>query len=305
MLITLNRLVLLIITSSIIISCNGQGKPLPKVTSSSPMSIGEIVTELDNQIWKIFQDSKDNYWFGSNGEGVYHYDGKTLRQITTADGLVNNSIRGFQEDKHGNIYIETPDGISKFDGETFTTLGVSESTNNQWKLDDNDLWFGYFSNDLYRYDGDSLIVLTLPRQDLDKAFGIEDFVSKNYSPYDVYGIDKDNEGNMWFGTESAGAYRYDGQSFLWFGEKELSTLLDGRVLAVRSILEDKDRYFWLSNFYSKYKINPEISKGYEKRKAVDLYEEVVGDKLLYFNSGLSDVEGNLWMTTYGGSVWKI
>ncbi|MBK6330886.1 MAG: hypothetical protein IPF62_10355 [Bacteroidetes bacterium] len=26
------------------------------------------VSEFDNQIWRIFQDSKGKYWFGSNGK---------------------------------------------------------------------------------------------------------------------------------------------------------------------------------------------------------------------------------------------
>jgi hypothetical protein len=44
---------------------------------------------------------------------------------------------------------------------------------NQWRLEPNDLWFGYNANDLYRYDGDSLFELKLPRKDLKKAFGID------------------------------------------------------------------------------------------------------------------------------------
>jgi hypothetical protein len=36
-----------------------------------------------------------------------------LKQFTTTDGLVNDSIWGIQEDIDGNIYIETQKGISK------------------------------------------------------------------------------------------------------------------------------------------------------------------------------------------------
>ena len=59
-----------------------------------------------------------------------------------------------------------------------------------------------------------------------------------------------------------------------------------------------------SNFYSKYRIASELPNGYEKMKAVDLPTEIVKDKILYFNSGIADEKGNLWMTTYGGGVWK-
>jgi len=295
------KIILLIFISSNFLSCKGQEKSEHKQTGTENLEIGKAISELDNQIWKIFQDSKGKYWFGSNGKGIYSLYGNDLKQFTTIDGLVNNSIRGIQEDKDGNIYIETTDGISKFDGRQFTTLKAIKSSNNQWKLETNDLWFGYNAHDLYRYDGDSLFELKLPRQDLKKAFGVEPegvpFKGLNNTPYAVFGVNKDKEGNVWFGTSTAGAFRYNGNSFLWFGEKELSTLPDGRVPGVRSMLQDKNGYFWLSNFISKYKIEPG-SLQYEKVKGIE------NENPNYFNSGIVSKDGDLWMTTYGGIVWK-
>ena len=295
------KIILLIFVSSIFHSCNGQLKSEHQNYETETIEIGKVVSEIDNQIWKIFQDSKGKYWFGSNGRGVYKLDGNKLKLFSTKDGLVDNAIRGIQEDINGNIYIETPEGISKFDGKQFTTLKAIKSSYNQWKLKPNDLWFGYNAYDLYRYDGDSLFELKLPRKDLKKAFGIETegvpFKGLNNTPYAVFGINKDKDGNILFGTATAGAFRYDGNSFLWFGEKELSTLPDGRVPGVRSMIQDKNGYFWLSNFISKYKIEPNNLQ-YEKIKVIENKE------LKYFNSGITDEDGNLWMTTYGNGVWK-
>ena len=292
------KIILLIFVSSIFHSCNGQVKFEHKQTETKTLEIGKTASELDNQIWKIFQDSKGNYWFGSNGKGIYYLDGNELKLFTTTDGLVNGTIRGIQEDKHGNIYIETPEGISKFNGKNFTTLKAIKSADNQWKLDTNALWFGYNANDLYRYDGDSLFQLKLPRKDLKKAFGIDTLDSYYIkdNPYSVYSINKDKDGNIWFGTFVAGAFRYDGKSFMWFDEKELSIQPDGTAGGVRSIIQDKDGYFWLSNFKSKYKIDSN-KLIYEKIKGIEK------DKPYYFNAGLVDKDGNLWMTTYGGGVW--
>ena len=299
------KIVLIIFVSSNFLSCNGQVKSEHKQAETKTLEIGKEVSELDNNIWKIFQDSKGKYWFGSNGNGIHYLDGNQLILFTTIDGLVSNTIRGIQEDIDGNIYIETPEGISKFDGKQFTTLKAIKSSYNQWKLNPTDLWFGYNANDLYRYDGDSLFELKLPRKDLKKAFGIDTLISQfnSNSPYDVFGVNKDKDGNIWFGTFVAGAFRYDGKSFLWFDEKELS-IVDDRAPGVRSMIQDKDGYFWLSNFYSKYKINPNLSNGYEKMKAVDLPKDIAKDKLLYFNAGITDKEGNLWMAMYGDGVWK-
>ena len=276
-------------------------------TQNNTYAKGEAVFGLDHKIWKVYQDQNNNYWFGSNGNGVFHYDGKQLLQFTKKDGLIDNTIRSIQGDHLGNVFIGTPEGVSKYDGDKFTTLEAIISDANEWKLTPNDLWFNCNGNALYRYDGASLFNLTLPEQDLKAAFGIDavgvPFKGMNNSPYAVYGLDKDKAGNLWIGTVSAGAFRYDGNDFLWIGEKELSTLPDGRVPGVRSMLEDKNGYMWLSNFISKYQIKDNGS-AYEKLVGIDPANEDLQDRLGYFNSGLSDEEGNLWMTTYGGGAWK-
>jgi len=289
-----------VLSISLLSCCTGQE------SGNSPISVVDKAT-IPKSVWVIFQGSKGNYWFGSNGQGLLRYNGKNIHSITTEDGLVDNTIRGIQEDHLGNIFIETPNGISRYDGKNYTTLQPLRSSRNEWKLDSTDLWFGYNANDVYRYDGTSLIELQLPRQDLFKAFGIATegvpFEDLNNTPYAVFGVDKDKDGNVWFGTATAGAFRYDGDSFIWFGEKELSTLPDGRVPGVRSMIQDKNGYYWLSNFRSKYKID-NTHNSYEKITTSNSLSKKYTDKLPYFMSSVADTEGTLWMTSYGGGVWK-
>ena len=293
-------LLLVVFTAAALISCLEKGNSQSELTlSTNDADIKKKVT-LDHRIWNIFQDSRGYYWFGSNGEGVYVYDGKQLKQFTTSEGLADNQIRGIQEDDQGNIYIETPKGISQYDGLSFTTLNL-KSSSSKWALTPNDLWFNCNGNARHvcRYDGEVLHELQLPKQDLENRLPM---VAEPY-PYTVFGIDKDKSGNIWFGTVCAGAFRYDGTSFLWIGEEELSTLPDGRVPGVRSMIQDSEGYFWLSNFKSKYKITPTLPQGYEKVKAAELSEEYKS-KLPYFNSGIVDNTGDLWMVTYGEGLWK-
>lgn len=306
---SLNTIKLILLSVLItFLSCKGQIKTENTTTQSDANSM----VNLDKSIWSIYQDQKNNYWFGSNGNGIFHYDGKKLKKYTHQDGLVDNTIRGIQEDHLGNVFIHTQKGVSKYDGKFFTTLQPIVSTTNEWKLEPNDLWFNFSTgnpNDIYRYDGTSLFELIMPRKNLNAAFETEvqglSFKDMNHSPYSVYGIDKDRAGNLWIGTVVAGAFRYDGESFLWFPEKELTTLPDGRVPGVRSMLEDKNGYFWLSNFISKYKV---IDQGgtlkYEKLKGIDSSHAAFQGRLPYFNSGVIDNNDNLWMTTYTGGVWK-
>jgi ligand-binding sensor domain-containing protein len=71
----------------------------------------------------MLQDKKGNMWFTTDKNGVYSYDGKTFKNYTTADGLVNNSVFSILEDHYGNLWFGTRwFGLSRFDGKTFSTF---------------------------------------------------------------------------------------------------------------------------------------------------------------------------------------
>ena len=83
------KIFLLIIILSIFSSCKGQEKAESKIIEIKSFDIGKTVSNLDERIWAVFQDSQDNYWFGSNGRGLYHFDGNVLKLITSKAGLIN------------------------------------------------------------------------------------------------------------------------------------------------------------------------------------------------------------------------
>lgn len=258
---------------------------------------GKIV--LDSAIWSIYQDSRGDFWLGSNGSGVYKKSADSLEHYDREDGLAGNQIRGIQEDSKGNLYFDTPDGISKFDGSSFVTLKTVRS--NDWKLNKEDLWFKGSGdlNGVYRYDGSILHFLTFPEQDLQKAFGVP-FPERAYSPYGIYGVYKDSKGEMWFGTLSAGVYHYDGDTLHWIAEQELTGLEDGRVPGIRSIIEDKNGEYWLSNTRFKYTIDRSHGFQYEKTNG---QTGAVKMEFPYFLASAKDQAGNVWMITYSEGVY--
>ncbi len=208
---------------------------------------GEVVSELGKSVMYVFQAKNSDYWFGSNDRGVYRYDGKVIVNFATKDGLCSDRIRGIQEDDSGNIYFTTYEGISKFDGKSFTTLSVStRSSPTDWKKQADDLWFvgPPDAGVVFRYDGNSLHRLEFPKTKLgDEHFAKmprSKFPNAIYSPYDVYCILKDRKGNLWFGSACIGVCRYDGKSFDWLTDE---TFLEAPV---RSILEDKKGNFWFT-----------------------------------------------------------
>lgn len=279
---------------------------------------GETVTELDKAIFYVFQAKDDTYWFGSNEQGVYRYDGKTLTRFSTKDGLVSNRIRGIQEDKSGNLYFTTYEGISRFDGRSFTTLSVwAGSSPTDWKKQPDDLWFvgAQDTGAVYRYDGKWLHRLALPKTDIGEEqaarFPRSKFPNAIWSPYDVYTIAKDRKGNVWFGTASAGVFRFDGQFLSSMYETHLTELEGGGSFGIRSILEDKTGAFWICNTRYRYRIDPKDApdpgKGfikYKREKGIEQLKAPDGKDHVYFMSILEDGKGDLWMATLGSGVWR-
>jgi ligand-binding sensor domain-containing protein len=297
------RTFLFISILTIFTTCNGQNR-----VSSKP-SIGDTVSALGKSVMVIYQDKKNNFWFGSNGQGVYQYDGKKIIHFTKKDGLCADEIWGIQEDKAGNIYFDTQEGVSKFDGKTISTLTETIAIDNQWKLDSNDLWFKgkWNENGPCRYDGKYLYHLKFSKPNLDEEI-FKNTENTAWSPYGIYTMYKDKRGNIWFGTSNLGLCRFDGKAVDWLYEKQLTDTPEGGSFGIRSIFEDKSGKFWFCNTRYRYNISPNESKNglinYKKESGIDNLKTARGTDLVYFMSICEDNNGDLWMLTYNQGVFR-
>ncbi|MBL8899170.1 MAG: hypothetical protein JNM84_16140 [Planctomycetes bacterium] len=267
----------------------------------------------------IHQDRAGHHWFGSDGRGVYRFDGASLTRLTRASGLCNDRIRAIQEDAEGNLYFATCDGVSKFDGRSLVTLEVSaaDAPGAGWKLAPDDLWFsvGQDTGAVLRYDGERLHRLAMPSTPLGEEFLAEhpraQYPNMKYSPYDVYTVYRDRQGNLWFGTSSLGACRYDGRSFEWIHERDLGFDLGNRSFGVRAIAEDREGKYWLTHTRYRYAVDPSgaalQSRGglrYTQEPGLPHGAERGEEDYSYVMSMLRDEAGDLWMATYGAGVWR-
>jgi len=298
-------------------TCNGQN-----TTQSSDngtfgqildTALGETVTEVDKNIWFVFQDRKKNFWFGSDGNGAYRFDGKSIICFSTKQGLCNDHIRDIQEDKKGNIYFTTIKGISKFDGQKFTLLTVTAGNDpHNWQMGPDDLWF--ISEDgkkgPYRYDGKALYSLQFPKSALEDEY-YRKYPNSLIDPYAQYYIYKDRKGIMWFGTGALGVYRFDGASVSSMYEDHLTLTKTGGSFGIRSIMEDRTGKFWICNTKFRYNILPgnalsdgNINIKYRREKGIDISNDPLGDDRMYFQSAAEDSTGSLWLQTYIGGIWR-
>jgi len=281
---------------TLLTSCNGQNT---EHINTEYILKGDTVTELGNSIMVVYQDKNNDFWFGSWETGVYKYDGKTLVNYTTKHGLHNNRVDEIKEDKFGNIYFvsaNTTSKISKFNGNTFTTLTAVLSED--WKLESTDIWFKYsygITGKVYRYDGDTLFELKLPKP-------------PNLSnPFDVYSIYKDRIGNIWFGTNPVGVCRYDGKSFEWITEEDVTEFRDEGANGVRSIAEDRNGDFWFNTEY-RYSVYDSTTlkkdKFYARHKSIGGLDGKINSNLDEYLSSVKDNNNDLWFVTYLDGVWK-
>lgn len=298
----------------------------PPASAAAPAAASfKVVTELDTCIFQIFQDSKGVYWFGHDfgkGSGLYRWSGKgrTFDHFTTESGLSDNGIGKMQEDRYGNLYIKTHRGINKFDGRTFTMLKVDESqpADTEVKLGPDVLWFtgGGEKPHAVFYDGKSLRRLRIPTTAEGDAHYVslprDKYPNARYSPYDVYTFYTDSRSNLWFGTASLGACRFDGKTFAWISQEELAyNEKNQQNFGTRSIIEDRDGKIWITNTRHRFDMYPtgpatEGSGGLRYTKSVGLAHRADGEDedYTFIMSMAKDKAGDLWMATYGAGVWR-
>ena len=172
-------------------------------------------------IFLIYQDSKQNSWFGTANLGIYMFDGKQLHwQYDSSwterpNGQVFG-IRSIAEDPNGFYWIchahskyQLLPGRPVNGGLKYINLQAQAGF-----VDENELWFIHM-----QADNDGVIWMLTFEQGVWKNDGTtltQHFIlvnGKKVSPNAVY---LDRKGTLWFGTDGHGIYQYNGQEFVKF-----------------------------------------------------------------------------------------
>lgn len=255
---------LLILMFIFFISCKGQLKTSQSTAGTSdkinePKFIaikqpGIVKTQGSNKFANIhcaMEDKAGNLWFGTTGEGVYRYDGKSFTQFTKNDGLGSNGVWSVLEDKSGNIWFGTTDGICRYDGKNISRMPIigsflpsfsNDDFYNEWStkktvwsmLQDKSgkIWFGT-GEGVYCYNG------TIFTRFLDN-FNVINKEGLHLKMVDC--MLEDQQGNIWFASGMPpgmeGICRYDGKSITSFKPNGDSW--------IRNIIEDKKGNIWFA-----------------------------------------------------------
>lgn len=290
----------------------------PSIAPSSParsalVSTGPEAIELDSRVWCIQHGRNGDLWLGTNGDGVYRYDGQRLTHYARADGLSGLQVRDIQEDREGHVLVSTTDGVFRFDGRNWTELEVEAAPSGTgWRLDPDDVWIVVEPGvgGPCRYDGERLYRLELSKSPAEDAHRAK-YPDSSFPPAGVYSIYEDRRGHLWFGTAGAGLCRYDGQTLSWLYEERLTTTATGGAFGIRSIYEDPSGDFWICNTRQRFAFSPETSLdgeyhllAYEKKAGLPDARSDTGENFTYCPSITADDAGSLWLACGSDGVWK-
>jgi ligand-binding sensor domain-containing protein len=185
----------------------------------------------------------------------------------------HTSVRTIKQDKKGNIWLASNEGIIRYDGKSFTNITGKVGLDRFFSvLEDRkgNFWFGNNGSGVYYYDGKSF-------QNFTTGDGL---VSNN-----IICIYEDRTGIIWFGTRG-GVSRYDGKSF-----RNITTEGGLSNNDVTTIIEDKTGKFWFGTRGNTFVYDGKTCTVFTNKSFNDVW------------SIIEDNKGNIWL---GGSdgLWR-
>ena len=79
-----------------------------------------------------FEDHTGAFWFGTDNQGVVRLANGKATRFTIAEGLRNNGIQAFFEDRERNLWIGTTSGLSRWDGSRFQNYYLEQGLSYGW-----------------------------------------------------------------------------------------------------------------------------------------------------------------------------
>ncbi len=226
------------------------------------------------------------YWMTSD-TGIVSFDMKPdgsglLKAYRTESCFVHSQIREMRSDKKGTLWINSSEGLIRFDGRTFSRYGVSQGMHSanvaSIYIDPQDrVWTGTAWNGVSMYDG-----IHFYRFDAMEGYA---------STRPVHSLVGDSKGNIWTSAFGDGLYRINQRPF---SNYSTSQKIPGNT--VTSILCVGSDSIWVGTNNSKLVC---ITSGEQR-----LYEPSNGFPDGSVRALMRDSKGNVWIGYWSGGAIK-
>ncbi len=159
---------------------------------------------VSGYITSVAIDAQDKKWFCTDGNGVCTFDNTRWVTYNTANsGLVGNLVHKVVMDKRGNKWFGTNEGISKFNGTTWTTYNRSTVQGFIATNDISEIAIDTFGNKWFS-SGDGLIKFN----DTTWTAYPRDRNGVQIGP--LSSLVADSKGNVWFSNRIGSISKFDG-----------------------------------------------------------------------------------------------
>lgn len=260
-------------------------------------------------ISSLFIDRSNLLWVSTVFGGLHVFN---LATGTRTDAVYNpadrqsigsNQIRVVAEDRSGNIWIGTDNGVARFNRRSWQLRYIQHDplsaaslsgkvVRSIWKEPSGDLWAGTEAKGLNRVDAASGRIV--------RYTGL--YGEGAYSNINV--LYRGHSGRLWIGS-SQGLHSYDSRSKSFAGYPAIS---DGNIWA---ILESRDGTLWVGSFYGlsridlgtgrsvRYRHSPGDASGIADNKILALHEDRNGIIWIGTDNGLNRLDPRTgWFTHY-------
>ncbi len=239
---------------------------------------------------------------------------KTETKDSITSHVPNTSVRTIRQDRKGNIWLASNEGIIRYDGKSFTNITGNLFPDRFFSvLEDRkgNFWFGNYGSGVYYYDARLNDGVGQGKSLPTGQAGFQHFTTREGLASNlVMSICEDKAGNIWFGT-GAGLSRYDGKSFRNYMLKG-DTVIENRTAnsspnftngysATFPIIEDKSGRLWFGTKDNTfiYDARPDSIR----RKTFTIFRNNEGKAFKNVWSIIEDKKGNIWLGGDDG-LWR-
>jgi len=270
----------------------------------------------------LLEDRHNNLWMTSSVGLLMRAPGGELRRYTVQDGLPDNYTRAVWEDRDGNIWAGTDDGLARLENGRFVSSPLASSHEREWvrciyEDTEGNLWVGMNSG------------LNRLRNDVFSMYGQSEGLPSD-EPTTVY---QDHRGRIWVGFHDSGLVQLvDGKPARVYTQKD--GLPSNEIFSIR---ENRDGDLLIaarggpSRLHDGYFVNPVMSDPLNRRVAFDYLQGRNGKLWVASPAGVSELkgsrsptvipggsqldtdavvlcethDGSLWAGTYSVGLWRL
>lgn len=256
----------------------------------------------NNHINVVYEDFERKLWIGTNN-GVNFFNKKTNKFLQVDIPPIKggrNYISSMTEDYNNNLWIGTFGGVKRLNKEKYILENISSNSNSEL-FNSSRVLFLFCNKELgmlvgtaqglKRFNPETGEVLELPKELKN---------NEAFSRAKIWKIVVDSNGDIWFGTESMGAYLFSEKDKkliqFSYNQDNPNSIASNWIHDIVDI-DDNTKWFATNNGLSIYKKDKNIFTNHKHNQLS--YSSLSDNNII---STLKDRDGSIWLGTSGGGV---